>query len=61
MTNKNQIPQWNHMVSFLTTQPKTLSSNGCLYVEAYLLQDQRVVNYRQFEAKKPSGQGSSHV
>ena len=61
MTDKTQTPQWNHMVSFLTTDPETLSANGCLYVESYLLQDQRVANHQQFEAKKPSGQGSSHV
>lgn len=51
------------MVSVLTGQIKP-SSNGCHYVEAYLISDQRVgqsTHHARTKASQPSGKGSTHV
>jgi len=64
MTNqKINNNTWNHMVSVLTGQIKP-SSNGCHYVEAYLISDQRVgqsTHHARTKASQPSGKGSTHV
>jgi hypothetical protein len=48
------------MVAVLTQQIHP-SSNGCHYVEAYLIENQRIVGTQQFEAKKPSSEGPTSV
>jgi hypothetical protein len=60
MNPTSQTRQWNHMVSVLSQQIHP-SSNGCHYVEAYLIEGQRVVGSQQFEAKKPSSEGSTII
>jgi hypothetical protein len=60
MNTTVQTRQWHHMVAVLTQQTQP-TSNGCHYVEAYLIENQRIVGTEQFEAKKPSSEGSTGV
>lgn len=56
-----QTRQWNQMVSCLTHRTDQPVINSCPYVEAYLLEGQRVVGTQQFKAKKPSSEGSTEL
>lgn len=62
---KQQIDNntWNHMVSVLTQQYKP-SSNGCHYVEAYIISDQRVgesIHHTRTQTSQSDSKGSPHV